>query len=437
MKSLNKAIALAILASASVQSHAKVHDLVEVYQMAQQQDAKMAQALAKYESDKQIKDLVKAALLPKVALQGSLSKTDSSLDSSDSQSSNVSLVLNQTLYQHDAWARYDQADYQLQTADYSLQSAEQDLILRVAETYFKVLLAEEDVTLAKAQEAANKTQWDRAKASAEVGLASRTDVLQAKSTYDISISDRINAEFSLDVALEEMTKLTGKSINSVKSLSLSLDVPKDTRSINDWEQQAQDGNLSVLSQSQQAFIASEEIEVSKAGYWPNVNLQASYGKTEYMESNNPFADDRTDLTITLSASVDLYSGGATTTQVSQARENYKAATQGLRDAKEEARLSARVLARNVEKGYKLVSALRAAVQSSEAFLEAAEEGHKVGLKSLLEVLSARTNEFKAKRDLASALQSLLLSKLQLEAAVGDLNMEDIQQFNSLLSSQSR
>lgn len=428
------AAAMMVTFFVSSASHAQTATLLDVYQMAKQQDAKMAQALAQFDSDKKILELVKAPLRPQVSLQGTLSKNDSSIDTSDFTSGNVSLVVNQALFYQEAWAVEEQAEFQYRTAEATLKNAEQDLILRVAEKYFNVLLAEEDVQLALAQESANKSQWERSQTSSEVGLSDKTDVLQSKSTYDISVSDRINAENSLDVALEELSKLTGKRVLKIKAIPQTFEIRKTDYKLAEWEQRAQQDNLQVQILSQQAFISSKEIEVEQAAYTPTVNLQASYGVTNYYdpENSNVF-QDKNDLSVSLIASVDLYSGGATSINVSQARDDYKAATMGLRDAKEQARLSARVLVRSIEKGYELVSALRAAVQSSDAFLDAAQESHKEGLKSLLEVLSARTSSYQAKRNLASAIQSLFMNKLKLEAEVGALTVEDIMVFTQLFS----
>jgi len=84
----------------------------------------------------------------------------------------------------------------------------------------------------------------------------------------------------------------------------------------------------------------------------------------------------------------------------------------------------------------LVEANRAAVISNDAFLEAAEEGYKVGLKNLLEVLTARTNRFQARRNLAESLHNVVLSRLRLEAAVGQLNGDSLSEFERVLSNPS-
>lgn len=413
--------------------------LLDVYQLAVSHDAQLAQARAEYQANKQVVDTAKAPLLPQVSADGSYTRNDSSVDTYDVDTRDLSLNLSQSLYKHDNWARYEQAKYNLKQAEYTIKAAQQDLIVRVADAYFKVLLAQEDLKLAIAKQESDKTQWDRAKASADVGLASRTDVLQARSSYDLSKSDRISAENNLDVAYEELTKLTGVPVKDLKEIALNSHLPPQNLDMTAYERQAQDSNLTVLQSEQAANAASQEVEVQKSGHWVNVEVRASYSDKEYSNYQTSAATrafgytDRNDLSVGVYATLPLYSGGGVSSQVAAARAKYKAATIATRDAKETARLNARIQVRNVQSGFKLIDANRAAVKSNDAFLEAAQEGYKVGLRDLLEVLTARTNKFQARRNLASSLHNVVLSRLKLEAAIGQLNADKLRTFDAVLT----
>lgn len=410
--------------------------LTDIYQMAAAHDAKLAQAKATYEANQQAKKIARSPLLPQINATANYVKNDSSVASGDITTRTLAVELSQSLYRRDNWTRYDQADFQLKKAHFDLKLAEQDMIVRVADSYFKVLLAQEDMGLAQAKTKADKTQWERANASAEVGLASKTDVLQAKSTYDLSKSQLILAQNNLDVAYEELVKLTGRSVDALKTIRLNKTLPQQTLDMAEWEQLALDHNLQVQQVSQQTQIAAKEIETQKSGHWVSVDFKAQYSNLAYTDFNAIFPgqyDDRNNFSMGIYASVPLYSGGGTSAKVAQARSNYKAATAGLRDAKESARINARIQVRNVLRGMELVQANRAAVKSNDAFLEAAEEGYKVGLKNLLEVLTARTNRFQARRNLAESLHNVVLSRLKLEAAVGQLNAQSLVEFDQLLS----
>lgn len=431
---IKKPLAIALL-FASTQAYS-AYSLMDVYQMSLQHDAVLAQAKAKFEADKQGVTTARAPLLPQISAQGTYGHNNSSINTGDVTTRDLSVTINQSLYKKDNWARYKQAQFNLKSARYAVENAQQSLIERTSQAYFKVLLSQENLSLAKAKEEADKTQWDRANASAEVGLASKTDVLQAKSSYDLSLSDRITAENNLDVAYEELAKLTGKSIHRLKVVSLNTRLPEQKLVMSNWVAQAKAHNLTALQARAQSEVASQEIKIQKAGHWFDVGIQATYDDKAYSNYNSSASSlyqDKNNLYVGAYVNVPLYSGGGVSSKVTAARFNYKSAMEASRNAQEQAVLDARIQVRNIERGMALVSALREAVKSNDAFLEAAEEGYKVGLKNLLEVLTARTNKFKARRDLTDAMHKVILARLQLEATVGKLNEAQLAKINTLLT----
>lgn len=433
-----KLIITSILAVTSPLAFANALGLTDVYKMALSHDAKLAQAQSQYQADLQGVDTARAALLPQIQADGSYFVTDSSIDTADVNARDLSLTLNQSLYEHSSWARYDQAKYASEAAVATYKNAEQDLILRVSQSYFDVLLAQTSLELSKTKQAADLTQYQTAQASAELGLSSRVDVLQAKSSFDLSKSETISAENALDVALEALAKITGQSMallkqNDLKALLPNANLPQMSLAINQLEKKAEVENLTVKQAQAQLAKATEEIEVQRSGYWPTVSLQAKYSDTDYSDYQSGAAyADYNKTSVGVSVSMPLYSGGATNSQVSAAKYQSIAAQQALRDAQESARLNVRTQVLNIQRGEKLILALKEAVKSTDAFLESAEEGYKVGLKSLLEVLTARTNQTSAHKNLVEALHNQVISRLNLEASLGDLTIDDIQVFEPLL-----
>jgi len=407
--------------------------LLDVYQLAVTQDAQLAQARAQYQAEQQNYATAKAELLPKIQADASYFVADSDQNNSDVTTRDVSLTLNQPIYKHESWAGFELVKHSLETSDYRLQSAEQELILRVTESYFNALLAQKTLQLFKAKEKADLSQLERAEASAEVGLASRVDVLQAKSSYDLSKSERINAENGLDISLEQLMKLTGQPVHALKAFPVKVILPEVNINLTELEALAEKDNLNVKLSLSQQHTADSEIDVQKGGYWPSVNFQAKLSDTDYSDFNAgaSFQDNqRTSVGVTVS--LPLYSGGGTSSKVSAARYQLVAAKEALRNSQEEARLNVRLQARNLERGGSLVAALQEAVNSNDAFVEAAEEGYNVGLKSLLEVLSARSNQTAARKNLVEAMHNQVLHKLRLESAIGDLNTDDLKAFDRLL-----
>ncbi len=409
--------------------------LLEVYQMAVLQDAPLAQARAQYQAEQQNYNTARAELLPQVQADASYSMVDSNTDVRDVTTRDMSLTLNQSIYKHEVWAGLEQVKHTLETSDFRLKTAEQDLILRVSETYFNALLAQKTVQLFLAKERADLSQLERAQASAEIGLASRVDVLQAKSSYDLAKSERINAENSLDIRFEELRKLTGQSLSRLKSFSMQIALPKVNLNVGELEKKAEKQNLTVKESISQQHTALSEVDLQKGGYWPSVNFKAKVSDTTYTDDvEGFFFKDSQQSSVGISVSLPLYSGGSTSSKVSAARYQLQAAQEQVRNSQEEARLQVRIQIRNLQSGESLLSALQEAVRSNDAFLESAEEGYHVGLMSLLEVLTARSNQTVARKNLIEALHNQVLNSLRLESLLGDLNTDDLRRFDALLQS---
>jgi len=417
---------------------APAYGLHDIYQMALSFDAKIAQAQAQNKADRESINTARSTLLPQVKADGSYFITDSDNDYADNNARSLSLTLNQSIYDHANWARYEQSKYSVESADLALKQAQQDLILRVAESYFSVLLAQKGLELSKNKEEADLTQYETAKASAELGLSSKVDVLEAKSSYDLSKAETISAQNQLDVALESLANISGKSMSDIKNHGLKglladVKLPSMTLDAAKLVPKAQVENLSVQTAQAQLSQATEEIAVKKAGHYPSVAFQAQYKDTDYSDfmAGSTFVDSDT-TSYGINVSMPLYSGGRTSSEVTSAKQLTLSAQEALRDTKQSAALEVRTQVRNLEQGEKLVKALKEAVKSNDAFLESAEEGYRVGLKSMLEVLTARTNQTNAQRNLIEAIHNQVLNHFKLEASLGNLNVDDILQYEPLM-----
>jgi len=442
-KTLSKSLKVLVMATAMSAGYSQANDadleavgLSQVYQMATQYDAVLAKAHAQYEADQKIELLAKSPLMPQVSAGAGWQSVDSSLDSQDQTALNWNVTLSQSLYERGSWLKLSQAKYQVTSAKYAYLNAQQDLIERVVDAYFKVLIAQQDLRLAQTKEQADKAQWEKAKTSAQVGLASRTEVLQAKSSYDLAKSDRISAQAQLDVVIEDLAKLTGRHLTRLKTLKLDSHLTLLDTHIEKWLDLVEARNYAILQVKNQLASAQKQVEIEKSGhFWPKVSAQLQYQNSQIDYASplptSPKRLDVNNLTLGVSLTVPIYAGGAVLTKIDQAQANLKVAQQAVRNTVEQVKLQARVLVHSIQRGQVRVQALREAVKSNNAFLEAAKEGYRVGTQSLLEVLTARTGHFKAQRDLAEAVHTLVLNQLKLKALVGALTPEVLADFDRL------
>jgi outer membrane protein len=128
----------------------------------------------------------------------------------------------------------------------------------------------------------------------------------------------------------------------------------------------------------------------------------------------------------------LYQGGATDSRVREAVANQEKSRHELDNARRQARLDARQGFLGVLSGDAQVKALEQALVSSEAQLRSTKLGLEVGVRTRVDVLNAQQQLFTTRRDLAAARYQTLVAGLQLKAAAGSLDAEDLQRIDALL-----
>ncbi|MEK9876039.1 MAG: TolC family protein, partial [Betaproteobacteria bacterium] len=181
----------------SVVGLASATDLLEVYRDALSNDAKYAAAKARFNAAQEVIPQARAALAPKVDLDGQYDYN--SLDSSNSFSSGyrdfesykygVSSSL--SLYSKQNDASINVAQQRVAVAGVELEQANQELMRRTINLYFEVLRARTNLGTVRAQKTAVAEQLELAKRNFAVGVATITDQREAQAQFDLVRADEI------------------------------------------------------------------------------------------------------------------------------------------------------------------------------------------------------------------------------------------------------
>jgi outer membrane protein len=429
-------LSVALCVAASGTSAANLGD---IYQQARKNDAVYAAAYAAYKAGLEKLPQGRALLYPSVNLSASArhSETDSSATTSGWRSSDpygFTLALNQPLYRKQNLATYEQAKLQTLLAEQQLKLAEQDLILRVAQAYFAVLEAQDNVATAEAQKAAIAEQLALAKRSFEVGAATIVDTHEAQARYDATSAQGIAARNDLEVKRRALEKLILAEAPGLARLaekaSMRLPDPNDMAA---WVRQAETGSLAVAASQTADEIARREVDKQRGGHLPTLDLAASYSDSRNTSTTlgGTYVDTQT-AQIGVELAWNLYQGGATDSRIREAVANQEKARFELDNARRQAVLDTRQAFLGVLSGDARVKALEQAVVSSETQLKSTKLGLEVGVRTGVDVLNAQQQLFTAQRDLASARYAALLSGLQLKAAAGSLVEDDLKAIDALL-----
>lgn len=426
-----KSLPLALLVLLSSPAYAA--NLMEVYREAQQQDAAYASARAAFEAGQEKAPQGLALLLPSVNLGANTTHNDVDSPTSNRQynSNGYNLSLTQPIYRKQNFAQYEQSRSQVVQAEAQFAVARQDLIVRVAQAYFDVLLAQDNVALAGAQKAAIGEQLEMAKRSFEVGTVTITDTHEAQARYDLITAQEIAAQNDLEIKNRALQLILGKipaHLNALNDkLPLVLPEPND---MTKWVAQAEQQSPQIAIQRAALEIATQEVERNRAGHHPTLDLVAGYSQNS--NSSYLVSGTVTSQTVGLQLNLPIYQGGSVNSKVREALANQEKARQDLELGNRQAALQTRQAFLGVTSGLAQVKALEQALVSSQSSLDSTRLGQEVGVRTNVDVLNAQQQLYTAKRDLSQARYNYILNQLKLKSAVGVLQDEDVEQVNRWL-----
>ena len=415
-------------------------DLLQVYREALANDAQYAAARATVEAGREKLPQGLAGLLPSIGATANTTWNENRYRA-DNQSAlrkdfntnayNVSLT--QPLFRWQNYAQYGQARWQVVQAEANFAQAAQDLILRVAQAYFDVLYAQENLKAVRASKQAIAQQLEQARKNFEVGTATITDTHEAQSRYDLASAQELAGENDLEVKRYALRVIVGRDPGELNRLRADATLlPPQPANMEKWVEAAERDSFTVQAQLAAVEVASKEIERARAGHYPTLDVVANYGKTNGAVSFSSSSSLETDArNIGLQLTIPIFQGGAVSSKTREAIANRSAAESMLENARRTATLGARQSFLGVVNGLAQVRALDAALVSSTSALESNKLGYEVGVRINIDVLNAEQQVYVTKRDLAKARFDTLLAQLKLKAAVGTLGESDLQQINPL------
>ena len=415
---------------------AQAQDLISTYRDAQGYDAQFAAARAQFVAAQERVPLSRAGLLPNASLSANTTWNDVEGLVSGPQkynSNGYSINLTQPLLHWDRKIGLDQAHLQTKQALWRLEVARQDLMLRVSQAYFDILLAEDSLAALLTQRAANEEQLELARKGLDVGTATITDLHDAQARFDLVKAQEIAARNDLAAKRQAMRRLTGKVPASVDRLrdgvALSTPTPND---MDKWAETAENEAMIVLAQRTAAEIVRLETKKARAEHYPTLDVQVSRTNSS-SGSYTTIGSDITNDSIGLQFNLPIFSGGATVAHQREVSALRDKAESELDDARRNSALNARQAFLDVTSGLAQVQALEQARASSRTALEANRMGFEVGVRINIDVLNAQQQLAVTERDLAKARYQTLLALMRLKAASGSLVEGDIEQINALLA----
>ena len=432
---------------------AHADSLLQVYEKALQSDPQVREAEANRLAVLEGKPSARGALLPQVSGRMTLANNAANgttstffggqqltrvVDSRDTDARNWVLELRQSVFRWDQWVTLSQAGKQAAQADADYQAAQQDLIVRVATTYFLVLAGEDTLASQQAARESIGRQLEQAQKRFEVGLIAITDVQEAQAAYDQAVTDEILAKRALANNWEALRTIIDEIPPALAKPAADIPlVSPDPDDVEAWVNTALQQNRSVISSQIGTRIAKDDVSLARTGHYPTVDLVLSRNNTDNTgfarsPDRNPTATDLESDSISLQMALPIFSGGQTSARVQQAVYRHRASRERLERTQRDTEQQTRDAYLGVISDISRVAALKQALESSRTALKASEAGYEVGTRTAVDVLDAKRKTYVAEAQYLRSRYDYLINGLRLKQAAGTLVVDDLAQVDTLL-----
>ena len=440
---------------------AQADTLVDIYELALENDALLKAKVAQYGADLELENLARAPLLPQAVAGYQVSETETdttsptiiqdpnlgfvvidgnSVRNIDNEGYDVSL--SQTLFNLSAWFGWRAGKETSRQAEANLAAAQQDLIVRVVQVYFAVLRASDNLRASQAQERALERQLEQTRQRFEVGLIAITDVYEAEAARDLAQVTRIVDENNVAVAKENLSVLTGQAPGALYILGEEFDPrPPEPNDRAAWVDFALSNNNELAAARYAEEAARQNATSSKMEHAPTVTATYRYQDSETTGSiaqnppslfNLPPNSDQTNETWQVRFDMPLFSGGAVSANRRRAAEQFNVARESRINLTRNTVTQARSLHMTVVSDVARVKARQQSIVSTQSALDATQAGYEVGTRNIVDVLNAQNKVFAAQRDYANSRYDFIINSLRLKEAAGTLSPEDIARLEGFL-----
>jgi outer membrane protein len=441
---------LALIAMVLAATLAGANDLKDLYELALTRDASLKAAGFQRDATIEARPQALAQWLPQVSAAASATRERAGFDSGQSTGSqaadcalsgagvqhcygtahSLGLNLSQTLWSFQAFSQLKEANFQAAAAEAGFRSAQQNLLLRVAQAYFAILSAADQLAANRGERDAFGTMLSQARTREQTGVGPRSDVEQAQAFYDATEQSVIDAQNALDDANLALTEIVGPRAAAIAPLRQDIPlVSPEPASADEWVMSARQDNFDVRTAELKMEAAARDVSAQRGRGLPILLLTGSSSKLTQDEVLG--GNQRLD-TVGVSFSWPLFQGGAIASAVRQSRALYRQAQAAYDLAQRDTERQTRAAFRGIVSGIQRIGAARRAVDSGHGAVEASRRNVEFGTGTEFDLLNAQNNYYAAVRAYSQSRYDYLTNVLTLKQQAGRLSEHDLAAIDDLL-----
>ena len=347
---------------------------------------------------------------------------------------NYAFNLQQPIFNLEKLAQARQLKLSATASDLQQKIGYQNLIMLVAERYFDLLRAQENLYLAKKQRDAIQQMSGEVQKRFNLGNVSRTDVQEASEKIELAnlrITDAANEVSQRELALQDLAG----SYKGVKALNQKLvSGTLKLASLDDYVQRLKTQSPGVKLSEMEQLTLKQEVEKYSLASSAKLDLVASAGRDSLVGNGNYGAASNTvtNNMVGLKLTVPLFTGGYRSARENELINLLEKAKYDHEKIVLDNERALRTIWFSLKASHDRIVMLTARQKASQERLNFTRNAHSTGSRTTMELLGAESDAIAAEHELYAEKVGFILNRMRLDAMVGELTDAQLEQANKLL-----
>jgi outer membrane protein len=386
-------------------------------------------SLLQLEANRENVTQAKSGLYPQLSLYGNYGKKEYG-SNGFGKSSGYTLSLQQLIYNPSVSKKVDLEESRIDMYDTDVELQKQELSQIVLKVYLDILKSENKVELYNRYSKTNQGKLELLEKKYAMALSNKMDLLQGKVDYHFSNIDlvrekriirlnKLRLKHLIGTDNFEVPKIDFGRVNSITIQRMRESITADSNSLS---------NLRIEQAKQAVELSNKEIDVASSGHMPVVSLNAQYAEIDADRSVSSLENTKS---IMLQLQIPLYQGGMVESRITSAKLAYSAKQEQLLQVEDEIKEEYDELLAMFNSSSDSLGLYQEAMESAQLYLHAIQQGLDNGLKSRMELNSAKDKLFEVKYRYVENIYENINSYIGLLILTNKL--EDLQIVDSIIS----
>ena len=318
-----------------------------------------------------------------------------------------------------SWHAINHAKQMNEAVAHQLDRSDQELVFRVVNSYYDVLLAGRKLDVAEQSVKTAHSIMDRSQARFDSGLTVESDLLSAKVRMAARQQELIRARNTLEVARAELNTAMGMPLDSSFQITEALTERRlPAPVLGEVEKQALTNRPDLKRIDSEQTAQRQSVSIAKSSFGPRVNAFAGW------EMDNPTfvaGGGGNNWGGGIELKIDIFEGGAKRAELSRQRALEEKVVAMKQSASDAVRLEVRRAYYETDANRQQIEVARAAIAQAQESLRINQDRYDSGLTTITDLLGAEDAARRSQTDYWEAVYHFQTSYANLELASGSLN----------------